>query len=54
MTPGTSIQVVKIFKALVANEGVTVVMTTHDTGLMGASDCIYELEDGEIVEGHND
>ncbi len=51
---GTSIQVVKIFKALVANEGVTVVMTTHDTGLMGASDCIYELEDGEIVEGRND
>ncbi len=51
---GTSIQVVKIFKALVENEGVTVVMTTHDVGLMGASDCIYELEDGEIVEGRND
>ncbi len=51
---GTSIQVVKIFKALVSDEGITVVMTTHDVGLMGVADCIYELEDGEIVEGRND
>lgn len=47
---GTGLQVVKIFKELIANEGITIVMTTHDTGLMGASDCIYELEDGEIIE----
>ena len=44
----------KIFKALVSDEGITVVMTTHDVGLMGVADCIYELEDGEIVEGRND
>lgn len=44
------LKVVKIFKELAEKEGITIVMTTHDTGLMGASDQIYELEDGEIVE----
>ncbi len=47
---GTGLQVIRIFKELAQNEGITIVMTTHDTGLMGASDQIYELEDGEIVE----
>ncbi len=51
---GTGIQVVKIFKTLVSEEGITVVMSTHDVGLMDVADCIYELEDGEIVEGNND
>ncbi len=46
----TGIQVVRIFRNLVENEGVTIVMTTHDTGLMEAAECIYELEDGRIVE----
>lgn len=46
----TGIQVVRIFKNLVENEGITIVMTTHDTGLMDAAECIYELEDGQIVE----
>ncbi len=50
----TSIQVVKIFKNLIETEGITIVMTTHDTGLMGVADCIYELEDGEIVEGREE
>lgn len=50
----TSIQVVKIFKNLIKTEGITIVMTTHDTGLMGVADCIYELEDGEIVEGREE
>ena len=27
-------------------EGITVVMTTHDVGLMGAGDQIIELENG--------
>ena len=47
----TGLQVVKIFKELTEAEGVTVVMTTHDTGLMGLGDAAYELEDGEIVNG---
>ena len=46
----TGLQVVKIFKELCASEGVTIVMTTHDTGLMELGDVIYQLEDGEFVE----
>ena len=45
----TGLQVVKIFKDLVANEGTTVVMTTHDPGLMDVADKVYELADGEVV-----
>jgi len=46
----TGLQVVKIFKNLTAAEGVTIVMTTHDVGLMEVGDAVYELEDGEVVE----
>lgn len=46
----TGLQVVKIFKELCANEGVTIVMTTHDTGLMEIGDALFQLEDGEFVE----
>lgn len=45
----TSLQVVKIFKDLCRNEDVTVIMTTHDTGLMEIGDRVFELEDGEII-----
>ena len=47
----TGLQVVKIFKELCAKEGVTIVMTTHDTGLMEIGDAVYELEDGEQING---
>ena len=46
----TGLQVVKIFKELCASEGVTIVMTTHDTGLMEIGDVTFQLEDGEFVE----
>lgn len=45
----TGLQVVKIFKELTQQEGVTVVMTTHDVGLMELGDAVYTLEDGEVV-----
>jgi len=45
----TGLQVVKIFKDLTASEGVTIVMTTHDVGLMEIGDRVYELDDGEVV-----
>ena len=45
----TGLAVVKIFKDLCAEEGVSVIMTTHDTGLMDIGDAVYELEDGEVV-----
>ncbi len=46
----TALLVMKIFKELIAAEGVTIVMTTHDTGLMEIGDVIFQLEDGEFVE----
>ncbi len=45
----TGLRVVKIFKDLIEKEGVTIVMTTHDTGLMEIGDRVYELKDGEIA-----
>ena len=47
----TGLQVVKIFKDLCEKEGVTIVMTTHDTGLMEVGDAVIELEDGERING---
>ena len=49
----TGLQVVKIFKQLTECEGVTIVMTTHDTGLMEIGDAVYELEDGEQIHGRD-
>ncbi|MBR6767806.1 MAG: ABC transporter ATP-binding protein [Clostridia bacterium] len=49
----TGLQVVKIFKELNEAEGVTIVMTTHDTGLMEIGDAVYELEDGEQINGRD-
>lgn len=46
----TALQIVKIFKDLTVKEGITIVMTTHDMGLMDVGDQIYELEDGVFVE----
>ncbi len=45
----TGLQIMKIFKELIEGQDVTIVMTTHDTGLMEIADCIYQIEDGEIV-----
>ena len=47
----TGLQVVKVFKDLIEHEGATIVMTTHDPGLMEVADKVYELEDGEIING---
>ena len=45
----TGLQVVKIFKDLIEHEGATIVMTTHDSGLMDIADKVYELADGEVI-----
>lgn len=47
----TGLQVVRIFKDLCAEENLTFVMTTHDTGLMEIGDKVYQLEDGEFIHG---
>lgn len=46
----TSFEVVKMFRELVDNEGLTIVMTTHDVNIMGTADIIYTLEDGRIAD----
>ena len=46
----SGLNVMKLFKDLVAKEGITIVMTTHDPNLMELGDMVFEMEDGEIVE----
>ncbi|MFT3951861.1 MAG: ABC transporter ATP-binding protein [Oscillospiraceae bacterium] len=46
----TGLHVVKLFKKLVADHGMTIIMTTHDPSMMDIADMVYTLEDGEIVE----
>ncbi len=43
------LQVVKLLKSLVEQQGLSVVMTTHDPGMVEIADEVYTLEDGEIV-----
>ncbi len=45
----TGLQVVKIFKDLVERDNATIVMTTHDPGLMEIADKVYEIEDGALL-----
>ncbi|MBR6223730.1 MAG: ABC transporter ATP-binding protein [Lachnospiraceae bacterium] len=42
------IRVVKLFKSIIKEEQVTIVMTTHDPGLMELGDVVFEMEDGRI------
>lgn len=46
----TGLQVIKIFQDLTRSEGITILMTTHDPGIMELGDHIYALEDGEIID----
>lgn len=43
------LQVIKVFRDLVENLGMTIVMTTHDPGIMEIVDHVIALEDGKIV-----
>jgi putative ABC transport system ATP-binding protein len=49
----TSQKVIKLFKTLIAKEGLTIVMTTHDPRMMEYGDCVYEILDGEIINYKN-
>ncbi len=46
----TSHHIVELFKKLVLEEKMTIVMTTHDPSLLEIADRVYTLEDGEIIE----
>ena len=41
--------VTQLFRTMAEKEGITVIMTTHDVGLMDAADSIIELESGERI-----
>lgn len=49
-----ALQVIKVFKDLIEKEGITIVMTTHDPGLMKIGDVVYEISDGKIVTGESE
>lgn len=44
-------EVAKLFRELTRKEHITVLMTTHDTGLMTAGDFVIELENGQLITG---
>jgi putative ABC transport system ATP-binding protein len=44
------LQVVQLFKQLVRDEGITVIMTTHDPSMNEIADHVISLEDGEVVD----
>ncbi|WP_369803553.1 ABC transporter ATP-binding protein [Cohnella sp. OV330] len=45
----TGLHIIKLFRDLVEQHGLSIVMTTHDPAIMEIVDHIYELEDGQIV-----
>ena len=48
----TALHIVAIFRRLIVDEGITVVMSTHDPAMMELADHLIELEDGQIVGGN--
>ncbi|MFW5684403.1 MAG: ABC transporter ATP-binding protein [Spirochaetota bacterium] len=46
----TGVHIVAIFKRLIQEEGVTVVMTTHDPAMMELADHVVEMGNGLVVE----
>jgi len=48
------LQVVRLFRDLVRDEGMTVLMTTHDPNLMEIADGIWSLRDGSLAKGDGD
>lgn len=45
----TSYIIMKVFHRLIQEEGMTVVMTTHDQNMMELADRVYTLDDGKIT-----
>ena len=45
----TSKVVAGLFRELVEKEGITILMTTHDSSLMNVGSHLIELADGEVV-----
>ena len=45
----TGLQVMRLFRQLVDEEELTILMTTHDLSLLDLADRVYELSDGKVV-----
>lgn len=48
----TGLHMIKVFRDLVQQQGMTVILTTHDPAIMEIVDRVYELEDGQIAASH--
>lgn len=44
----SALRIMRLFQELIRQEGVSIVMTTHDVGLMELGDCVYEMKDGVV------
>ena len=44
------LQIIATFRSLIDEEGVTIVMTTHDPQMMDLADMVYTLQDGRVTE----
>jgi putative ABC transport system ATP-binding protein len=47
----TGIHIVSIFRKLIEDEGITVVMTTHDPAMIELADHVIDMDNGSVVEG---
>ena len=45
----TGLQVIRLFKKVIEEQNITIVMTTHDPNMMEVGDKVILLEDGKIV-----
>lgn len=45
-----AVHVMKLFRDLVQNHGITIVMTTHDPNIMELGDHVITLEDGAVID----
>ncbi|MFD9631871.1 ATP-binding cassette domain-containing protein, partial [Streptomyces violascens] len=46
----TGLAVMELIRAVVRSEGVTALVATHDSQLLGLADRVLELNDGELVD----
>ena len=44
------LQIMKLFRELVETAGLTILMTTHDPGMMDLADRVFVMEDGRVVD----
>ena len=44
------LQIMKLFRDLVEAHGLTILMTTHDPGMMDLADRVFVMEDGRVVD----